>query len=122
MEQNTESDRQATPDSRLTTVYNDGSWSVIFSVDENCLYVHTDDYHAGPLKIDRAMAAKIGSVFSTGALTVSEHKPSDPVVKINKKDHCAEIEVIEGWSGVIKLPRKELYRLGKKLRKRFKYA
>jgi len=118
----------------MTAIYNDGSWSVVYSEEENCLYIRAEDYHAGPLKIDRALAAQIGNSFTANdehsggdshepdggrmAGAAVKQKPIEPVIRLNKKDRCAEIEVAEGWSGMITLPRKELYRFGKKLGKR----
>ena len=143
MERRSGSDNQVKPAGRMTAIYNDFSWSIVYSEDENCLYIRANDYHAGPLKIDRALAAQIGNTFSgydrdkdevghepdggvhradKKADTSKKPAPNDLVIKLNKKDRCAEIEVAEGWKGVIKLPRKELYRLGKKLGKRARFA
>lgn len=126
MDRDSLQDKRTRPAGRVTTLYDDICWSVIYSREDDAVYISSLDYHAGPLKIDRTMAERFSSVL--GIHGEKEHgevqakaeerlSPAGPVVRLNQKERCAEIAVA---GSIVKLTRKELYRLGKQLGKRAK--
>lgn len=124
--------------------YCDESWSIDCSAEEKCLHVSTSDYHAGPLKLSVDQLRGLLNVLDPSAMPMQRSPevcgvPLTPVEKIqgqsndpsasssgahvpflvvSKRDKCLYIDVPSGWTGLLKLSRKELYRYGKKMGKR----
>lgn len=119
----------------MKSIYDDGSWAVQYSEQDGALSIKVLDYHAGPLKLKLGDLLKLmdTTAQSTGASgkqsPPKENKPNDggsatrdeePLVGINRKEKSLYIAVPEGWAGVLKISRKELYQFGKKMGRRGK--
>ncbi len=95
--------------------YDDGSWAVEYSAADRALTVQALDYHAGPLKLELDEIVKLtGGVLRTTAASQAR----EPVFGISRKEKNLYISIPEGWSGLLKISRKELYQYGKKMGKR----
>jgi hypothetical protein len=92
--------------------YDDGSWSIDYSESEKCLYVRATDYHSGPLKLS---LEQIAAMVLIGE---AKNDVEDPVVSINKKEKKLCVAISKGWSGLLTISRKDLYRFGKQMSKR----
>ena len=126
MDKGSYQDKRSKTGGKVITLHDDIYWSVVYNRDDNAIYISALDYHTGPLKINRSMAEKFS--IALGIHDEDEHvkvqhepekkiTPSAPLITLNKKEQCAEIAVA---GTMVKLTRKELYRLGKKLGKRAK--
>ncbi len=48
----------------LITVKSTEAWSISLSRKERCVYIKTDDYHAGPLRLTRDELYNLGRMMS----------------------------------------------------------
>jgi hypothetical protein len=48
----------------------------------------------------------------------AESKPQDPIIGINRREKRLYIDVAKGWSGILAISRKDLYRFGKQMGRR----
>jgi hypothetical protein len=97
--------------------YDDGYWAVDYDAKNRVFTVRTLDVHTVPLKLPLSEMVRIagGAVRDKDAQT-----DQAPLVGVSRKDKSLYIAVPEGWAGILKLPRKELYQLGKRMGRRGK--
>ncbi len=48
----------------LIPVKSTESWSILLSKKERCVYINTDDYHAGPLRLTRDELYALGRMMN----------------------------------------------------------
>lgn len=105
----------------------DNSWTINYSAKKNCLLIDTADYHADPLQLSADQLREMLKMLESGDKSIQ--RPADrevqkkeefesPFFGISRKDKCLYIGVPDGWSGLIELSRKDLYRYGKMMGKR----
>ncbi len=97
------------------SVSDTGSWAVEYSEQDRMLTITALDYHAGPLKLPLEDVLKLAG---EGARLAAGSQDEEPLVGISRKEKSLYIAVPEGWSGLLRISRKELYRYGKKMGKR----
>jgi hypothetical protein len=95
--------------------YDDGYWAVEYDAADRVFTVRTLDVHTVPLKLPLSEVIRLA-----GDAVRDPAAPPDrePLVGISRKEKSLYIAVPEGWTGVLKIPRKELYQAGKKMGKR----
>lgn len=100
-----------------TNRYDDGYWAVEYNEADRIFTVRTLDVHTVPLKLPLSEVIKLTS----GAVRDPDAQPErEPVVGISRKEKSLYLAVPEGWAGVLKISRKELYQYGKMMGKRGK--
>jgi len=93
-----------------TNRYDDGYWAVEYDAADQVFTVRTLDVHTVPLKLPLSEVIRLAD----GAVRDPDAPPeSEPQVGINRKEKSLYIAVPEGWTGVLKISRKELYHYGK---------
>jgi hypothetical protein len=97
--------------------YDDGYWAVEYNAADRVFTVRTLDVHTVPLKLPLSEVLRLAG----GAMLDKDAQPDRaPLVGISRKDKSLYIAVPEGWAGILKMSRKELYQLGKKMGRRGK--
>ena len=91
--------------------YRNDSWAIDYIEKEKSFHIRVTDYHADPLTISLEQLLRM-------ARSKEVSKPKDPLIGINKRDKSLYIAIDEGWSGLLTMTRKELYRYGKQMSKR----
>ncbi len=112
-----------------------GSWEIEYVTERKALIVTVTDYHAGPLEITadklRSMLRRLEpghelpqdpSAAPAATRPPAPSQPDTPVFTVSRKDNHLSIEIPKGWSGALKLSRKDLYRYGRELGKKGKRA
>ena len=95
--------------------YDDGYWAVEYNAADRVFTVRTLDVHTVPLKLPLGEVIKL----TEGAVRDKDAPPErEPVMGISRKEKSLYIAVPEGWAGVLKISRKELYQFGKMMGKR----
>ena len=114
------------------TRYDDGTWEVEYSAGDRSFTFEVTEYHAGPLRMTLDQLSRLAGGAGPVEGEDPEPKPSaeaaapaapfgaEPLVGISRKEKSLYIAVPAGWSGVLRIPRKELYRCGKKMGRRGK--
>ncbi len=100
-----------------TSRYDDGYWTVDYDAADRTFTIRSLDVHVVPLKLQLSEMIKLteGAVRDPDAPTERE-----PLVGISRKEKNLYIAVPEGWAGVLKISRKELYQYGKMMGRRGK--
>jgi hypothetical protein len=95
-----------------TNPYDDGYWTVEYDAAGKMFTVRTLDVHTVPLKLPLSEVLRLAG----GAVRDPNAPPErEPVVGISRKEKSLYIAVPEGWAGVLKISRNELYQYGKKM-------
>ena len=95
--------------------YNDQSWAIDYSEQDKRFRLRVIDYHAQPLELSLNQLTAMA-----GTSNPEDRIPRDPLIGINKGQKALYIAIDEGWSGLIEISRKDLYRFGKQMNKRSK--
>jgi hypothetical protein len=103
------------------------AWSIDYSLEKKCVSISTNDYHAGPLELSaaqlRKMLLRLEPEDAPVHLPVDAQKVSNqtsPYYGISKKEKCFYIGIPEGWTGLLKFTRDDLYRFAGMMHKRVK--
>ena len=115
-------------DSIIVDIVDNDDWSISMSLEDECVYIKTNDYHADPLKIAKSKLIELARLFaSTPIQTIS--KPSDTrkiasqsgwTIGISKKNKLLFCESMDGIAEPLVFSRHDLYRYGKMMNKRVK--
>ena len=109
----------------------DDSWTINYSAKTNCLLIDTNDYHANPLQLSADQLRQMLKMLESADKPIQlpddaeAHDANDqksPFFGISRKDKCLYIGIPDGWSGLLEISRKDLYRFGKKMGKRARAA
>lgn len=95
--------------------YNDQSWAIDYSEQNKQFRIRAIDYHAQPLELSLNQFTAM-----SGTSNPEDRIPRDPLIGINRGQKTLCIAIDKGWSGLIKISRKDLYQLGKQMNKRSK--
>ena len=118
-------------------VSDDGSWSITFSHQDNCIYIRTTDYHADPLKLSKTKLTELAGLFEPESQgNVNTHRPpqyppkpfdtqviatqSRWTIGISKKNKLLFCESNDEIAEPLVFSRHDLYKYGKMMNKRVK--
>jgi hypothetical protein len=103
------------------------AWSIDYSVAKKCVSISTNDYHVGPLELTaaqlRKMLLRLEAIDTSVPLSGDVQEVSNqgsPYYGISKKEKCFYIGIPEGWTGLLKFSRDDLYRFAGMMNKRVK--
>lgn len=106
---------------------NADAWTIEYAAGKKCVYISTNDYHADPLKLSaeqlRKMLHRLDSAEKPVQLLEDVREvraQASPYYGISKKEKCFYIGIPEGWTGLLKFSRDDLYRFAGMMNKRVK--
>ncbi|MGC1454556.1 MAG: hypothetical protein WA946_05145 [Nitrospirota bacterium] len=111
-------------------IVDNDDWSISMSLEDECVYIKTNDYHADPLKITKSKLIELARLFASTPIQAIS-KPSDTqnistgsgwTIGISKKNKLLYCESMDGIAEPLAFSRHDLYRYGKMMNKRAKIS